>query len=83
MTFCCVMAALSSILGIGPSVCLMGLGLALWTGQGLLSLAMLMAASLAAELPTGPHTPGAFGQQLMTILAARHPSAAGFDFAPK
>jgi hypothetical protein len=70
MTFCCVMAALSGVLGIGPSLCLMGLGLALWMGQGLLALTMLMAASLAAELQMGPHTLGAFGQQLMTALAA-------------
>jgi len=53
MTLCCMLAALTGVLGIGPSVCLMLLGLALGAGQGLLSLAFLWAALLLAALPFG------------------------------
>lgn len=68
-TLCCLLAAMSSGLGIGPSVCLMLLGLALTIGQGLLSLGMLGAAVIAVAFSA---TPGGdeFNRLSATVLAA-------------
>ena len=49
VTLCSILLALSSVLGVATSLILMLMGLALWARRGWIALAMLMAASLAAD----------------------------------
>jgi hypothetical protein len=71
VTWCGVLSAFTPISGVAAGVCLMLLALALWSRQGGVALAMLMAACLAAELPSSePSSGSAFGRQFVTILAA-------------
>ena len=50
VTLCAVVSALSAVIGIGASVCLMLMALFLWAKRGLIALAMLMANTLAPSL---------------------------------
>jgi hypothetical protein len=68
MTLCCILAALAGVLSLGGSICLMGLALALWAGQGGLALAMLMAAAVASGVEAGGRPN--FVQQTLTVLVA-------------
>jgi len=52
MTWCAVLAAFSALTGVASGVFLMLTALALGARQGLLALAMLMGASLAADWPS-------------------------------
>ena len=49
VTLCSVILALSAVIGLGASVCLMLMALFLWLKRGLFALLMLMAASLIAD----------------------------------
>jgi uncharacterized membrane protein (UPF0136 family) len=69
-TLCCVLAGLSSVTGIGASVCLMAFGLALATRQGGLALAAVIVASLIAQTPLDENNQTAFSPQFLTLLAA-------------
>jgi hypothetical protein len=69
-TLCCILAALTGVLGIGPSIGLMFLGLALSARQGWLALAMFMTTSLAAEVTNRTDAVPISGQPLMIIFAA-------------
>lgn len=69
MTICAIFLASSAATGMASSVCLMLMALAIWARQGLLALAMLMAASLAAD-PPGLAGGSAFIRQLMVFVLA-------------
>jgi hypothetical protein len=62
MTLCAVLAALSSSLGIAVCVCLAAIPLALWARQGLLTVALLMAACATAQLGAVAEGVGALRQ---------------------
>jgi hypothetical protein len=50
-TLCCLLAGLSGTTGIGPSICLMLVGLALAARQGALALGMIWVATIVAAYP--------------------------------
>jgi hypothetical protein len=67
-TLCCILSAWSRATGVAASVCLMAMALALGARQGLLALAMLMAASLSADWQFTPLDGGSLLRQLTVIL---------------
>jgi hypothetical protein len=70
-TICCVLAALSGFTGIQPAFCLMAFSLALAVNEGLVAIAVLAAASMAAELPIhGDGTTSALRQFTTLFIAA-------------
>jgi hypothetical protein len=68
VTLCAILAALSPLVGVASGVFLMLMALALIARQGWLALAMLMAASLAADWPYLPHAESSFGRQFFVLL---------------
>jgi hypothetical protein len=69
-TLCCLLAGLSSLLGIGPSLCLMFFGLALVWKQGPLALVMLLIAFGSTDLDAAYTTSAALRRFILTTLAA-------------
>ena len=71
ITLCSLLSACSAIAGVGSSIGLMLLALALWFRQGLLALAMLaatlIAAGAAVDAPRGDFGAGRF---LLIVLVA-------------
>jgi hypothetical protein len=68
-TLCCLLAGLSGIVGIGPSICLMLMGLALAAHQGALALVMIWVATVVAAYPEGIDGSN-IAAQAMTIVVA-------------
>ncbi len=48
-TVCALVCSAIPVTGVGPALCLIGFALALATGQGAISLGMLMATMISAE----------------------------------
>jgi len=71
VTLCAVMCALSPVIGVGASACLMMLALFLWLKTGMAALVMFMAACLLADWSGNPR-PSAdpLIRQLVVISAA-------------
>jgi hypothetical protein len=69
VTVCAIVMAWSAPLGVAASVFLMLMGLALWARQGVLCLAMLMAACLAVD-SSQQDSASRMERQLMVILLA-------------
>jgi hypothetical protein len=69
VTVCAVLSALSGVVGPAASVLLMLMALALWARQGVLALAMLMAACIAANANLQPQDEGASIVRQLAIIA--------------
>lgn len=71
VTVCAVLSALAGAIGISASVLLMLMSLALWARQGWLAMAMLLSASLAADLPLPtPGVESTIVRQVLVFLSA-------------
>src|SRR5262245_43694555 len=70
VTLCCLIAAASQLFGIIPAFCLMAFSLALAVDLGPAALAVLVVASLAADLPRDGERDISLLHQFMTILLA-------------
>jgi hypothetical protein len=70
VTMCAILAALAPLVGVAAAVCLMLMALALSAWQGWLALALLMAASLAADWRDGPAADSGVGRQVVVMVLA-------------
>jgi hypothetical protein len=69
-SLCCLLAAMSSILGVWPAAALMLVALALQCRLGGISVLALAAAMLATPLPAGTLEGAVFSRQVAVALAA-------------